>query len=171
MKLKFIALAIFTTLVAIGAAIGADIGSVVKATGETHGQEVDAQLVLAVDVSRSMSSRELEIQRRGYAAALASDEVIAAITGGMLGRVAILYVEWAGNSSHRVVVDWSLVGSRQQALAFAEKLTASFDSSMRRTSISGALDYASGQFQTNGFTSISILSLKLTGRTTRGGRF
>lgn len=51
--------------------------------------QVDAELVLAVDVSRSMSPAELDIQRRGYAQALVSDEVIDAISDGLLGRVAI----------------------------------------------------------------------------------
>ncbi|MEX0311546.1 MAG: DUF1194 domain-containing protein, partial [Tateyamaria sp.] len=55
--------------------------------------EVDVELFLAVDVSRSMQPYELEIQRRGYAAALQSAEVQAAITGGFLGRIAITYVE------------------------------------------------------------------------------
>ena len=69
--------------------------------------EVDVELFLAVDVSRSMQPFELEIQRRGYAAALTSDEVQAAIGGGMLGRIAITYVEWAGADSQRVVVPWT----------------------------------------------------------------
>jgi hypothetical protein len=114
--------------------------------------EVDAELVLAVDVSRSMTQHELEIQRRGYAAALTSNQVIAAITGGLLGRVAITYFEWAGDHSHRVIVDWKLVSNRIEAEEFASQLTARFDTSLRRTSISGALDFASSQFDNNGFT-------------------
>lgn len=115
--------------------------------------EVDAELVLAVDVSRSMTPHELEIQRRGYATALASDEVISAITSGLLGRVAVIYVEWAGYYSHRVIVDWRVISSQSEAKAFANELTAQFDSSLRRTSISGALDYASNLFETNAFIS------------------
>lgn len=115
--------------------------------------EVDAELVLAVDVSRSMTLNELEIQRRGYAAALTSDEVISAITGGLLGRVAVIYVEWAGYYSHRVIVDWRIISNSSEAKAFASELTAKFNSSMRRTSISGALDYASNLFETNAFIS------------------
>lgn len=51
-----------------------------------------------------MNPAELDIQRRGYAAALTSPEVIKAIQGGMLGRVALTYVEWAGDRSQRVIV-------------------------------------------------------------------
>ncbi|MGI9365012.1 MAG: DUF1194 domain-containing protein [Rhizobiaceae bacterium] len=115
--------------------------------------EVDLQLILAVDVSRSMSPRELEIQRRGYAEALVSNDVINAIQGGLLGRVAIQYIEWAGDYSQRVIVDWTLVENRDQARSIADRLVAKFDDSLRRTSISSALDYARFSFDTNGFTS------------------
>jgi len=126
-------------------------GPVALALGD---MEVDVELVIAVDVSRSMTPRELEIQRRGYAEALGSDEVLEAIRHGFLGRVAITYVEWAGSQSQRVVVDWTLVRDRAEAQAFAAKLTAVFDQTLRRTSISGALDYAAARFDGNGFTSL-----------------
>ncbi|MEP1092408.1 MAG: DUF1194 domain-containing protein [Rhizobiaceae bacterium] len=114
--------------------------------------EVDVELVLAVDVSRSMSPRELEIQRRGYAEALSSDDVVKAIEGGLIGRIALRYIEWAGDGSQRVIVDWMLIEGRFDAEAFATKLVAQFDSSLRRTSISSALDYARRSFENNGFT-------------------
>ncbi|MEM8749106.1 MAG: DUF1194 domain-containing protein [Pseudomonadota bacterium] len=116
--------------------------------------EVDVELVLAVDVSRSMTERELEIQRRGYAAALSSEPVIKAIVSGLHGKVAITYVEWAGQFSQRTIVPWTLIENEQQAFAFAAKLTAKFNSSLRRTSLSGALDHAAGLFQGNGFSSL-----------------
>jgi hypothetical protein len=116
--------------------------------------EVDVELVIAVDVSRSMTARELEIQRRGYAEALVSKEVLEAIRNGYLGQVAITYVEWAGTQSQRIVVDWALVRDRADAEAFASKLTAVFDETLRRTSISGALDFAAARFDGNGFASL-----------------
>jgi hypothetical protein len=116
--------------------------------------EVDVELVLAVDVSRSMSPRELEIQRRGYAEALVSDAVVRAIRRGMLGRIALSYIEWAGTRSQKTIVDWTLIGSRADAEAFAAKLTAVFDPSLRRTSISGAIDTAAASFEDNGFTAL-----------------
>lgn len=115
--------------------------------------EVDAQLVLAVDVSRSMSPRELEIQRRGYAEALVSEDVVKAITSGLIGRVAIIYLEWSGRGQQRIIVDWTLIDSRGAAESFASKLTANFNEALRRTSISGALDFSAAQFVNNGFIS------------------
>lgn len=115
---------------------------------------VDVELVLAVDVSRSMTARELEIQRRGYAAALTDKAVIEAIQEGPNGRVALIYVEWAGWSSQRVIVPWTVVSNAEEAQAFAAQLTAEFNSALRRTSISGLLDYASGLFEANGVRSL-----------------
>lgn len=111
--------------------------------------EVDLELVLAVDVSRSMSPHELEIQRRGYAEALTSDEVWTAIRGGMTGRIALTYMEWAGVEDHRVVVPWTLIEDRADITFFARRITAHFDDAMRRTSISGALEAAAFAFDQN----------------------
>ncbi|GGE46125.1 DUF1194 domain-containing protein [Actibacterium pelagium] len=113
--------------------------------------EVDVELFLAVDVSRSMNLEELEIQRRGYADALASPEVFAAIEGGLIGRIAITYVEWAGQRSHNVVVPWTLIESRDQAIELVEELLVQPRTNMRRTSISGALDHARISLESNEF--------------------
>ncbi|MEO0831619.1 MAG: DUF1194 domain-containing protein, partial [Pseudomonadota bacterium] len=87
--------------------------------------EVDVELVLAVDASWSMTPREQEIQRRGYAEALTSEEVVSAITGGFLGRVALTYVVWSGHSTQDVVIDWTMISDRKDAEAFAELLISS----------------------------------------------
>ncbi|WP_187429896.1 hypothetical protein ROLI_018240 [Roseobacter fucihabitans] len=123
------------------------------ATGPAMAQdvEVDVELFLAVDVSRSMSPAELEIQRRGYAEALTSAQVAAAIDNGLLGRIAITYVEWAGEHAQRVIVPWTLMQTPKDAEAIAQKITARFDEGLRRTSISGALLFAKNDFSTNGF--------------------
>ncbi|MEM8632627.1 MAG: DUF1194 domain-containing protein [Pseudomonadota bacterium] len=113
--------------------------------------EVDVELFLAVDVSRSMSPAELEIQRRGYAEALASDAVIAAIEGGLIGSVAITYVEWAGAYAQREILPWTVISSRAEAQVFAEALTANFNPALRRTSISGALLYAAESIEANDY--------------------
>lgn len=131
--------------------------------------EVDVELVIAVDVSRSMTPRELEIQRRGYAEALVSDQVVSAIRRGMLGRVALTYVEWA--SEQRVVVDWTLVRDRAEAEAFAAQLTADFNSAFRRTSISGALDFAAKFFDGNGFSGLRrVIDISGDGPNNQGRR-
>ncbi|MBR9763726.1 MAG: DUF1194 domain-containing protein [Rhodobacteraceae bacterium] len=113
--------------------------------------EVDVELALMVDVSRSMTPRELDIQRRGYAAALTSDAVLSVIGDGFLGRIAVTYVEWAGPGSHRVVVDWTTIGSADEAAIVAGALMESQPAGMQRTSISSALDYAASTLDGNRF--------------------
>lgn len=116
--------------------------------------EVDVELLLLVDVSRSMSLNELAIQRRGYAEALLSDEVLGVIADGMLGHIAVSYVEWAGAYSQRVVMDWTIIRSREDAAIFAEALTNHIAPGMRRTSISSALMMGAEHFRDNGYTGL-----------------
>ena len=71
--------------------------------------EVDVEIVLAADVSRSMDFAELKIQRDGYSAALSDPAFIRAVEAGMLGRIAITYVEWAGQDRQSVVADWQVI--------------------------------------------------------------
>ena len=113
--------------------------------------EVDVELFLAVDVSRSMTLDELALQRQGYAAALMDEKVLAAIQSGPLGRIAITYVEWAGEEAQRVVVPWQLLATAQDARAIAGTIAAKKAPAMRRTSISGALSFAMNSFERNGF--------------------
>jgi hypothetical protein len=114
-------------------------------------EPVDVELVLAVDVSLSMSPFELDIQRRGYAAALTDQQVIRAIEDGPYGKIAVTYFEWAGSATHKVVVPWTAIASRADAEAFVAQLTAMPPSSARRTSISSALEFASDLLAESGF--------------------
>jgi hypothetical protein len=113
--------------------------------------EVDVELFLAVDVSRSMTEEELDIQRLGYAEALTSPDVLAAIRNGLLGRIAVTYVEWAGTGAQRVVVPWQILETPQHAEEIATTIVTTLGAGMQRTSISGALDYATRAFDGNGF--------------------
>ncbi|MET1415015.1 DUF1194 domain-containing protein [Roseibium sp. HPY-6] len=106
-------------------------------------ERVDVALVLAVDVSRSMSYDELRIQRRGYAAAISSAEVVRAIELGAHGKIALMMFEWANDNHVRVIVDWTLIDEQADAVDFADKVLRDESFSQRRTSISGAIKHAS----------------------------
>jgi hypothetical protein len=109
-------------------------------------EPVDIELVLAVDVSLSMSPAELEIQRHGYAAALVHDSVLQAIADGVHGKIAITYVEWAGITSQHVVVPWTIIATRADAERVVAQLSAHPPNSARRTSISAGLEFGADLF-------------------------
>nr|WP_197435134.1 DUF1194 domain-containing protein [Nitratireductor arenosus] len=119
--------------------------------GDEADEVVDVELVLAVDVSLSMSPSELKIQREGYMAALMHERVIAAIRDGLHGKIAVTYFEWAGETSQRLVVPWTRIASLDDAQAFVALLTAIPARSARRTSISSGLIFAESLFEDNGF--------------------
>ncbi len=109
------------------------------------------ELVLAVDVSLSMSPMELEIQRDGYAAALTDERVLQAIAEGAYGKIAVTYFEWAGVSSQHVVVPWTIVAGRQDAERVAALLSAQPANSARRTSIAAGLEFGADLFAESQF--------------------
>ena len=96
--------------------------------------EVDVELVLAVDISYSMDMEEQKLQRDGYIQALTSSEVLKAIRGGLTGKIAVTYFEWAGYNTQRVVVPWQIIDGPETADAFVAKLNATPISRWSRTS-------------------------------------
>ena len=105
-------------------------------------QPVDLALVLAVDVSRSIDETEARLQREGYRSALTDDRVVAAIRGGILGSIAIAYVEWAGYTAQDLVIPWTRIATSDDARAWSDRLSRSPRQSMSWTSLSGALKYS-----------------------------
>lgn len=102
-------------------------------------ERVDVALVIAVDVSRSMSYEELQIQRKGYAAAITSPEVVRAIQDGVYGRIAVTLYEWAADSYVHEIVGWTLIENQADAEAIAALLLSERSMGARRTSLSGAI--------------------------------
>ncbi|MFG1346434.1 DUF1194 domain-containing protein [Xanthobacter autotrophicus DSM 431] len=122
--------------------------------GPVGGTSVDVELVLAVDISYSMDQEEQALQREGYANALVSREFLDALRLGPNGRVAVAYVEWAGENEQQVVVAWRLIDGPETARAFVEALNAAPLKRVYRTSISSALLYSADQFDLSGFHGI-----------------
>lgn len=112
---------------------------------------VDVELALMVDASRSMQPGEQELQRRGYAEALRSPNVISAIEAGLLGRVALTYMEWSGSNTAKAVVPWMLIETPADAFAFAAALEAPLKPSGGRTSVASAILYGADAIRTNRF--------------------
>ena len=110
---------------------------------------VDVELVLAVDVSRSMDMDEQALQRAGYVEAFRDPAVHAAIASGIHQRIAVTYVEWAGTGLSNVVVPWMILAGGEDANAFADRLAVPTPSRIRRTSISGAIAMGRREIETN----------------------
>ncbi|WP_244327861.1 DUF1194 domain-containing protein [Roseibium sp. RKSG952] len=105
-------------------------------------QPVDVALVLAIDVSLSMSQEEMALQRQGYAAAITSAEVLQAIRYGAHQRIAITFFEWANNTYAREIVGWSIIENSEDAEIVAASLRTVYRQGARRTSISGGIRHA-----------------------------
>lgn len=112
---------------------------------------VDIELVLAIDVSGSIDPEEAKLQRQGYVSALTHPKIVDAISRGYLGRIAVTYFEWAGADYRRPIANWATIQDTASAQAFADSLTAAEISIGRRTSISGAIQYAIPLFDDNGY--------------------
>lgn len=113
--------------------------------------QVDLQLVLAADISRSLDSTKFKLQREGYAAALTNPKVLAAISSVPTGRIAICFVEWSGANAQAVIVDWVSVGNAPEAEALAERIVAAPRLFMERTAIGSAIEYSMTQFARSPF--------------------
>jgi hypothetical protein len=125
--------------------------SVLAPGGSAQAQtEVDLALVIAVDISYSMDPDEQALQREGYAEAFRSPLVHDAIRKGLIGRIAVTYMEWAGVTDQRVVLPWTVLDNAETIMAFADRISAISLRRGQRTSVSAAIDAASKLLDGNG---------------------
>ncbi|WP_395018416.1 DUF1194 domain-containing protein [Dongia sp.] len=111
---------------------------------------VDLELILAVDVSRSMDPDEQQLQRDGYRAALTHPDVIAAIGSGARRKIALSYIEWAGPAVQYVLVDWRVIDGAAAAGDFAAALAAAPIQGYRGTAIADGIVFSATRFDDNG---------------------
>lgn len=91
---------------------------------------VDVALVLALDVSGSVTEDNWRTQRDGVANAVNSDQFAQAVRRGQIGRVAIAVVQWG--TAPRLVVGWRVVETAGETKALAAEMR-----SMRRAEAGG----------------------------------
>lgn len=104
------------TLLASGA------GLLLPAQARAEAQPVDLLLVLAFDISRSISQSDAALQRNGYRAAITDPQVVAAITGGPVGAIAVAYIEWATYGRQQLLIPWTRIASPEAAAAWTATL-------------------------------------------------
>jgi hypothetical protein len=133
--------------------------------------EVDVELVLAVDVSYSMDEEELRVQRAGYVSALTSPQVLDAIKMGLLGRIAVTYLEWGGAHEQSILAEWHVINDKKSAIAFAEKVQNAPYQRLHNTSIASALETASNLIETNQYEGLrKVIDVSGDGTNNHGGR-
>lgn len=122
-----------------------------QAWAQEAAKDIDLALVLAVDISLSMDPEEQRVQREGYVAAFRSEAVQTAVRQGLIGRIAVTYVEWAGTHSQSVVVPWTVISTAAEAQSFADQLARMPPHRNIWTSIAAALDFSVGLLRASGF--------------------
>lgn len=111
-----------------------------------HADTVDMALVLAVDVSESVTPEEYELQHEGIAQAFENPQIVGEIEAGRHGAIDVLVLEWSDPDKQAVAVDWTRVSDQPSASAFAAKLRSGKRSSDGLTAIGNALLAAGAAF-------------------------
>lgn len=100
------------------------------------------ELVLAVDVSGSVSAERYALQRQGYAAAFRDPRVVRSIANAG-GIVAVTMTQWTGPTMQVQVVPWTHVSDAGSAGRLADAIEAAARQLFSGgTSVSGAIDHA-----------------------------
>ena len=109
--------------------------------------QVDLNLILAVDASGSVDDERFELQKEGYAQAFRNPKVMDAIRASDKQQIAVSMIQWTGPTLHVVMVPWIIVKDPVSADIVARAIVASprqiFGGG---TSISGAIDYCVTMF-------------------------
>lgn len=103
-------------------------------------QAVDVALVLLADGSGSIDPEEFRLQREGYAEAIESPEVLAAIRSNGQQKIGVVFVEWGAPSSQEIIVPWTVIDGEAAARGFAARLRAAPKMTVGYNSISNAID-------------------------------
>lgn len=103
-------------------------------------QAVDVALVLLADGSGSIDREEFRLQREGYAEAITSPEILAAIRSNAHQRIGVVFLEWGGPTSQEIIIEWTVIDGQGSADAFARELRAAPKMTFGYNSISNAID-------------------------------
>ena len=114
-------------------------------------EEVDLLLVLAADVSRSLDTTKFKLQREGYAAAIANPQAVRAMLAGQNKKIALQYVEWSGATAQKVMIDWTVIASKEDAETFAARVLSEERPFADRTAIGPAIDFSMQQLARSPF--------------------
>ncbi len=101
---------------------------------------VSIELVLAVDISRSVDDAEYDLQMTGIASAFRNPEIIDLI--GQQNGVAVTLFQWSEEVDKQRIIPWQLLGDPATVLSFANEVEALERSPIRKfTSIGTAIEF------------------------------
>ncbi|HKS89100.1 MAG TPA: DUF1194 domain-containing protein [Stellaceae bacterium] len=103
-------------------------------------------LVLAIDVSESVSSERYTLQHEGIARAFETPRLIDAIAAEP-GGIEALVLEWSDPDKIAITVGWTRISDRETALAFAAAVRATSRTSNGLTAIGSAMRAAGAAFE------------------------
>jgi len=103
-------------------------------------------LVLAVDVSESVSSDRYNLQREGIARAFEAPQLAEALSG-LPDGIEALVMEWSDPEKITITVGWTRIGNAGAAKAFADNVRKTKRSSAGLTAIGSAMLAAAAAFE------------------------
>ncbi len=119
-----------------------------------QGVRVDLELLLALDVSHSVTVDEHAAQIHGLAAAFRHERLISAIRNLPTGRAAVAVMFWAGPENQVIAVPWTLIDSAESARGFADRIARETEppwDGLSFTAIGTALLRGADEIDSNGF--------------------
>ncbi|HVC57350.1 MAG TPA: DUF1194 domain-containing protein [Stellaceae bacterium] len=120
-------------------------GFLLAVTAAVPARAASIALVMAIDVSGSVSQGRYMLQHEGIARAFETPRLIDAMSA-MPGGIEALVLEWSDPDKIAVTVGWTHIANRSTALAFAAALRATHRTSNGLTAIGAALRAAAAAF-------------------------
>ncbi len=109
-------------------------------------RKVDVSLVLAIDVSSSISEGRWNLQMSGYAQAFMDAKIAELVATGVYGAIDVTAFVWAGCSSQKTIIGWTTITDSASAKAFAKKFSGVRRPFDGNTCPAAALAFAGEQF-------------------------
>jgi hypothetical protein len=128
------------------------LGTAASSQTRVSKPEVDLLLVLAADVSNSITEGEFHMQRDGFAAAITDPQVLRAATSGPHRRIAVILIEWSSIFEQRVLVDWTIIDGLEAGKRFASQMAELPRSFAGATAIGAAIDFSVKMLENAPFT-------------------
>lgn len=131
---------------------------------------VDLELVLAIDCSYSVDTREFALQKTGLAEAFRHPAVVAAIQAGERGAIGVTVVQWSGAATQSTVVPWMLIADAASAADLAVRIESTRRMTQEgATSISAMVAYGIASIEANNLAGTRrVIDISADGRNNTG---